>query len=183
MSKENILGTLVVVLLKAQHLIDNHTFYKQVCESSACIRIEKANITIFQDPYAKLSLGGAEKRTPADPKGGQHPVWDHEVRIPISKDATTKNRTLELSCWSEERTGDQLLGEGKLDIAKTLQTGEFDGAYHNLLPTAFVLIEDSSRLGPSEHQWHSAWRDLPRDDLLCGWTCSINSETVQIPSQ
>ena len=40
MSKE--LGTLVIVVLKAQHLIDNHTFYKQ-------------------DPYVKLSLSGATK--------------------------------------------------------------------------------------------------------------------------
>lgn len=107
MSKENILGTLVVVVLKAQHLIDNHTFYKQ-------------------DPYAKLSLSGATKQTPPDPKGGQHPVWDAELRFPISKDASKNNRTLTISVFAEERKDDELLGEGTIDITDTLKTGEFD---------------------------------------------------------
>lgn len=108
MSKENILGTLVVVVLKAQHLIDNHTFYKQ-------------------DPYAKLALSGATKQTPPDPKGGQHPVWDAELRFPISKDASKNNRTLTISVFSEEKKEDSLLGEGSVDITDTLKTGEFDG--------------------------------------------------------
>ncbi|KAF8273320.1 C2 domain-containing protein, partial [Lactarius quietus] len=107
MSKENILGTLVVVVLKAQHLIDNHSFYKQ-------------------DPYAKLSLSGATKRTSPDPKGGQHPVWDAELRFPISKDASKNNRTLTISVFSEEKKDDELLGEGSVDITETLKTGEFD---------------------------------------------------------
>jgi hypothetical protein len=106
MSKE--LGTLVVVVLKAQHLIDNHTFYKQ-------------------DPYAKLSLSGATKQTPPDPKGGQHPVWDAELRFPISKDASKNNRTLTISVFSEEKKDDELLGEGSVDITDTLKSGEFDG--------------------------------------------------------
>ncbi|KAI0043241.1 hypothetical protein FA95DRAFT_1524413 [Auriscalpium vulgare] len=108
MSKEAILGTLVVVVLKARNLIDNHTFYKQ-------------------DPYAKLQLSGASKQTEPDLKGGQHPVWDAELRFPISKDASDKkNRILTIQCYSKERKDDQLLGEGQLDIAETLRTGEFD---------------------------------------------------------
>ncbi|KAH9043424.1 C2 domain-containing protein, partial [Lactarius hengduanensis] len=107
MSTENILGTLVAVVLKAQHLIDNHTFYKQ-------------------DPYAKLSLSGTTKQTPPDPKGGQHPVWDAELRFPISKDASKNNRTLTISVFAEERKDDELLGEGTIDITDTLKTGEFD---------------------------------------------------------
>lgn len=106
MSKENILGTLVVVVLKAQHLIDNQ-FYKQ-------------------DPFAKLSLSGATKQTPPDLKGGQHPVWDAELRFPISKDASKNNRTLTISVFAEKRKGDDLLGEGTVDITETLKTGEFD---------------------------------------------------------
>ncbi len=107
MSKE--LGTLVIVVLKAQHLIDNHTFYKQ-------------------DPYAKLSLSGATKQTPVDPKGGQHPVWDVELRFPISRDPSKSNRTLVISVFSEEKKDDELLGEGTIDITDTLKSGEFDGA-------------------------------------------------------
>ncbi|ETW82991.1 hypothetical protein HETIRDRAFT_316169, partial [Heterobasidion irregulare TC 32-1] len=107
MSHENILGTLVVVALKAQHLIDNHTFYKQ-------------------DPYVRISLNGTVKRTKADPKGGQHPVWDAEFRFPISRETSVKTRSLEISCWAEEKKEDELLGEGRVDIATTLQSGEFD---------------------------------------------------------
>ncbi|KAI0303603.1 hypothetical protein B0F90DRAFT_1302076 [Multifurca ochricompacta] len=107
MSKESILGTLVIVVLKAQHLIDNHKFYKQ-------------------DPYAKLSLSGASKQTPVDPKGGQHPVWDAELRFPISRDPSKSNRTLSVSVFSEEKKDDELLGEATVDIDETLKTGEFD---------------------------------------------------------
>jgi hypothetical protein len=113
MSKE--LGTLVIVVLKGQHLIDNHTFYKQ-------------------DPYVKLSLSGATKQTPVDPKGGQHPVWDAELRFPISKDPSKSNRTLTISVFSEEKKEDELLGEGTVEIADTLKSGEFDGASHFLSP-------------------------------------------------
>ena len=113
MSKE--LGTLVIVVLKAQHLIDNHTFYKQ-------------------DPYVKLSLSGATKQTPVDPKGGQHPVWDAELRFPISKDPSKSNRTLTISVFSEEKKEDELLGEGSVDITDTLKSGEFDGAPTFLFP-------------------------------------------------
>ena len=113
MSRE--LGTLVIVVLKAQHLIDNHTFYKQ-------------------DPYAKLSLSGATKQTPPDPKGGQHPVWDTELRFPISRDPSKSNRTLTISVFSEEKKDDELLGEGTVDISDTLKSGEFDGAFPFLFP-------------------------------------------------
>jgi len=118
MSRE--LGTLVIVILKAQHLIDNHTFYKQ-------------------DPYCKLSLSGATKQTPVDPKGGQHPVWDAEIRFPIAKDSSKNNRTLTISVFSEEKKEDELLGEGTVDITDTLKSGEFDGAPTFSLPSCHDL--------------------------------------------
>ena len=132
MSKEHILGTLVVVVLKAQHLIDNHTFYKQ-------------------DPYAKLSLSGATKQTPPDPKGGQHPVWDAEFRFPISKDASKSNRTLAISVFSEEKKEDELLGEGSVDVTDTLKSGEFDGAPVSLF-SYYGFTHSKDRLGTLEPQ-------------------------------
>ena len=102
------LGTLVVVVLKAQHLIDNHKFYKQ-------------------DPYCTLALDGVTKKTEVDPKGGQHPTWDAEFRFQIAKASTAKNRTLTLTVHSQEKKEDQLLGEGSVNISETLKTGEFDG--------------------------------------------------------
>ncbi|KAH7925481.1 hypothetical protein BV22DRAFT_995360, partial [Leucogyrophana mollusca] len=107
MSKDKELGTLVVVVLKARHL-HQPSFYKQ-------------------DPYAQVAFNGLTKRSKVDPKGGQHPVWDDELRFPVLVDPSEKNRTIEVSCWKEEPRGeDKLLGQGKVDISETLKTGEFD---------------------------------------------------------
>jgi Ca2+-dependent lipid-binding protein len=138
MSKE--LGTLVIVVLKAQHLIDNHTFYKQ-------------------DPYAKLSLSGATKQTPVDPKGGQHPVWDVELHFPISRDPSKSNRTLAISVFLEEKKDDELLGEGTIDITNTLKSGEFDGA-PTFLSHKLLRAQHGDRLGAIESEGHSAQRCL-----------------------
>jgi Ca2+-dependent lipid-binding protein len=102
MSKE--LGTLVVVVLKARNLPDNH-FYKQ-------------------DVYTKVTLQGTTKKTKVDVKGGQHPEWDDEVRFPVSDDTS---KVLEISCWSKEPRQDAIVGKGEVDISDTLRTGEFDG--------------------------------------------------------
>ncbi|TFK28162.1 hypothetical protein FA15DRAFT_585004, partial [Coprinopsis marcescibilis] len=106
MSQDEI-GTLIVVVLKARNLNDKHKFRKQ-------------------DAFAKISLNGVEKTTNVEIKGGQHPVWDQEFRIPILKSTGKKFRTLEVSCWSKEPRSDDLLGKGSIDISETLRTGEFD---------------------------------------------------------
>ena len=59
------LGTLVVVVLKARNLRDKHSFYKQ-------------------DVYAKITINGVTKKTAVEVKGGQHPVWDEELRFPTT---------------------------------------------------------------------------------------------------
>ena len=158
MSKE--LGTLVIVVLKGQHLIDNHTFYKQ-------------------DPYVKLSLSGATKQTPVDPKGGQHPVWDAELRFPISRDPSKSNRTLTISVYSEEKKEDELLGEGAIDITDTLTSGEFDGASH--FPFSPQVVDIQDRLGPIESEGDPARRRLSRDDLFRCWPCPrTESPPIQV---
>ncbi|KAG6373404.1 hypothetical protein JVT61DRAFT_6553 [Boletus reticuloceps] len=110
MSQPKEIGTLVVVVLKAQHL-HQPSFYKQ-------------------DPYAQATLSGQIKRTKVDPKGGQRPMWDDELRFPVLADAGKDrvNRILEISCYKDEQRGDDiLLGKGTVDIEETLKTGEFDG--------------------------------------------------------
>ncbi|KAK0204712.1 hypothetical protein DFS33DRAFT_684255 [Desarmillaria ectypa] len=102
------LGTLIIVVLKARNLIDKHSFYKQ-------------------DVYSQLAINGTTKKTEVDVKGGQHPVWDAEIRFPVMKVTADKYRKLELSCWSKEPRTDELLGQAKIDISETLKTGEFDG--------------------------------------------------------
>ncbi|KAK7454428.1 hypothetical protein VKT23_011184 [Stygiomarasmius scandens] len=108
MSKDEEIGTLIVVVLKAQNLKDVH-FYKQ-------------------DVYTRITFNGVTKRTKIDAKGGQHPIWDEEIRFPVMKNSAPKHRVLEVSCWSKEHKeeDDVLLGEGKADMTDTLKTGEFD---------------------------------------------------------
>ncbi|KAJ3784662.1 hypothetical protein GGU10DRAFT_428397 [Lentinula aff. detonsa] len=106
MSGEEEIGTLIIVVLKAQNLNDKH-FFKQ-------------------DVYAQLSLNGTTKKTKIDYKGGQHPVWDSELRFPIMKNTAKKFRELEVSCYAKEHRDDSLLGEAKVDMTPTLKSGEFD---------------------------------------------------------
>ncbi|KAF5345004.1 hypothetical protein D9757_013985 [Collybiopsis confluens] len=106
MSAEEEIGTLVVVVLKAQNLNDKH-FFKQ-------------------DVYAQITLNGVTKKTKIDYKGGQHPMWDEELRFPVMKDLSSKQRQLEASCWAKEHKDDTLLGEAKVDMTPTLKGGEFD---------------------------------------------------------
>lgn len=105
MSKE--LGTLVVVVLKARNLPDNH-FFKQ-------------------DVYTEVTLQSTTKKTRVEVKGGQHPEWDEELRFPLFE-SSKKTNTLEITCWSKESRIDAVVGKGTVDIADTLKTGEFDGA-------------------------------------------------------
>ncbi|KIM40485.1 hypothetical protein M413DRAFT_445935 [Hebeloma cylindrosporum] len=107
LDKEDSIGTLIVVLLKARNLNDKHKFRKQ-------------------DVFAQASLNGAQKKTHVDIKGGQHPEWDGEVRFTIMKNATAKYRKLEVSCYAQEPRSEDLLGKGIVDISETLRTGEFD---------------------------------------------------------
>ncbi|KAF5367105.1 hypothetical protein D9758_003956 [Tetrapyrgos nigripes] len=108
MSKDEEIGTLIVVVLKARNLRDVH-FYKQ-------------------DAYARITFNGVTKHTRVEVKGGQHPVWDEEIRFPVMKNSGSKYRTLEASCWAKEHKDedDVLLGEGKADMTDTLKSGEFD---------------------------------------------------------
>lgn len=39
-----------------------------------------------QDPYATVTYRTDKKRTPVDKKGGQHPIWDAELRFEIFED-------------------------------------------------------------------------------------------------
>ncbi|KAH9945318.1 uncharacterized protein BXZ73DRAFT_38542 [Epithele typhae] len=101
------LGTLVVVVLKARNLRDKHTIHKQ-------------------DVYAQATLDGDLKKTAVQVRGGQHPVWDEELRFPIMKVANDKTRKLEIACYSKEPRSDELVGQGSVDITETLSSGEFD---------------------------------------------------------
>ncbi|KAI1797260.1 hypothetical protein LXA43DRAFT_877639 [Ganoderma leucocontextum] len=119
MSKE--IGTLVVVVLKGRNLRDKHTITKQ-------------------DVYTQASLNKVEKKTATDVKGGQHPVWDEELRFPIVKAANDETRKLEVAIYSKEPRQDDLVGKGSVDVSETLKTGEFDDWVE-------LFLEDGSQRG------------------------------------
>ncbi|KAJ7284587.1 C2 domain-containing protein, partial [Mycena rebaudengoi] len=104
--REQELGTLVIVVLKARNL-NNKYFWKQ-------------------DVFAQVSLNGTPKRTQVEVKGGQHPMWDEEIRVPVMKDSAEKYRKLEVSCWAKESRKEENIGQGHIDLTETLKTGEFD---------------------------------------------------------
>lgn len=138
MSQE--LGTLVVVVLKARNLPDKHSFYKQ-------------------DVFAQVTLQGVTKKTKIDVKGGQHPVWDEELRFPVYD---KKSKMMEVSCWSKEPRSDDMVGKGELDVTETLRTGEFDGT-----PVLCMAAHTSShRLNRRQTGFRSALI------TSCGATCT-----------
>ncbi|KAI0768135.1 hypothetical protein BD413DRAFT_614789 [Trametes elegans] len=147
MSSDEI-GTLVVVVLKARNLHDKHRFYKQ-------------------DAFAQATLNKTIKKTQVDVKGGQHPVWDEELRFPILKNVSDETRKLEVSCWSKEPRTDECLGRGTVDISETLKTGEFDdwvplqmedGAYRGELFLEMTYYSKTPPLQRRASKWKPAER-------------------------
>lgn len=104
------IGVLVVVVLKAQNLKDRHSFYKQ-------------------DVYAVAQLAGQKLQTKVDKRGGQHPVWDEELRFKVFKEGGKDSSALEISCWSKEKKEDEQIGVATVDITETLRKKEFDGEF------------------------------------------------------
>ena len=164
MSKE--IGTLVVVVLKARNLRDKHTIHKQ-------------------DVYAQATLDKTTKKTKVDVRGGQHPVWDEELRFPIFKSVSDETRKLEVACYSKEPRSDDLVGRGEVDISETLKTGEFDGEHPPpvLREHPCLAQRGSTRLGTTPDGGRAApRRHLPRDDLiLC--RASATAPSVEMGAQ
>ncbi|KAI9069940.1 hypothetical protein FKP32DRAFT_28021, partial [Trametes sanguinea] len=61
----------------------------------------------------QATLNKLTKKTQVDVKGGQHPVWDEELRFPVMKRASDETRKLEVSCWSKEPRTDECVGRGE----------------------------------------------------------------------
>ncbi|KAJ7742444.1 hypothetical protein DFH07DRAFT_750407 [Mycena maculata] len=121
------IGTLVVVVLKANHLPNKRTIGKQ-------------------DPYCSVAVNGEKQRTKIIKKGGQHPEWDEELRftlyeeeVPSSLDGTPpppppkdgkKNikggKTMKLSCFADDPREPDLIGQTDVDLTEVLTKGETD---------------------------------------------------------
>ncbi|KAF8915055.1 C2 domain-containing protein, partial [Mucidula mucida] len=139
-------GTLVVVVLKAKNLPDKHVVSKQ-------------------NPYTKITYDGQTLITAVDKRGGQHPVWDEELRFTVHVDAPTLAEdgsvitpglptSMDISLWANEGDHADLLGGTVIDVADTLKRGEFDEwipLYRNDTQRGDVFLEMTyfSALPPS----------------------------------
>ena len=94
-------------------------------------------------------MGPEQQKTKPDKRGGQHPVWDEQLHFEIfedMEDALSKRTTtttsgsvskatgaakggkkvLKVSCYADDNKEPEFIGEGMVDLADTLKTGEFD---------------------------------------------------------
>ncbi|KAJ7068100.1 hypothetical protein C8F01DRAFT_590671 [Mycena amicta] len=124
------IGTLIVVILKANHLPNKRHIGKQ-------------------DPYCLVAVNGEKQRTKVIKRGGQHPEWDEEIRFtiyeddldvtatgpngtpppPPPKDGKRKIRggsTMKLSCFADDPREPDLIGQADVDLTEVLTKGETD---------------------------------------------------------
>ncbi|KAF9263588.1 hypothetical protein L218DRAFT_987549 [Marasmius fiardii PR-910] len=123
------IGTLIVVVLKANHLPNKRNIGKQ-------------------DPYCVVTINGKKQRTKAIKKGGQHPEWDEELRFKIyediegpsqngtppplpPKDGKSLERiqggaTMKVACFADDLREPDFIGDTDVDLTEVLTRGETD---------------------------------------------------------
>ncbi|KAH6915260.1 calcineurin temperature suppressor Cts1 [Coprinopsis sp. MPI-PUGE-AT-0042] len=128
------IGTLIVVVLKANHLPNKRHIGKQ-------------------DPYCVVVVNGEKRRTKAIKRGGQHPEWDEEIRFTLYEDTDDnvlprassssdppplppkdgpssrkiKGGTfMKLACYADDAREPDLIGEANVDLTEVLTKGETD---------------------------------------------------------
>ncbi|KAG7097156.1 hypothetical protein E1B28_004534 [Marasmius oreades] len=123
------IGTLIVVVLKANHLPNKRHIGKQ-------------------DPYCVVAVNGKKLRTKAIKKGGQHPEWDEELRFKIYEDIEEPVRngtppppppkdgkpldrikggtTMKLACFADDMREPDFIGDADVDLTEVLTNGETD---------------------------------------------------------
>ncbi|KAJ3778390.1 hypothetical protein EV361DRAFT_930019 [Lentinula raphanica] len=130
-------GTLVVVVLKANHLPNKRHIGKQ-------------------DPYCAVTFDGQTRRTKAIKKGGQHPEWDEEIRFQLYEDDSEHSEVeqatssgtppplppkndkslkikggmfMKLAAYADDAREPDLIGEGLVDLSEVITKGESDEWY------------------------------------------------------
>ncbi|KAF9452035.1 hypothetical protein P691DRAFT_276912 [Macrolepiota fuliginosa MF-IS2] len=129
------IGTLIVVVLKANHLPNKRHIGKQ-------------------DPYCLVVVNGEKKRTKAIKRGGQHPEWDEELRFTLLEDdddlltrtvsgtppplppkdnqgwkRIRGGNTMKIACYADDPREPDLIGDAEVDLTEVLTKGETDGSF------------------------------------------------------
>ncbi|KAK2460988.1 hypothetical protein APHAL10511_007458 [Amanita phalloides] len=122
-SNHRIMGMLIVVVLKARNLHDKHQLYKQDVFAEVKLNGRPWLIALLLSSSLRTDK---TKRTSVDIKGGQHPVWDEELRFPVHGNPDETHRILQVACYAKEPKSEDILGKGAINISHSLKTGEFD---------------------------------------------------------
>ncbi|KAJ7095205.1 hypothetical protein B0H15DRAFT_774895 [Mycena belliarum] len=123
------IGTLIVVILKANHLPNKRHIGKQ-------------------DPYCSVAVNGEKQRTKVIKRGGQHPEWDEEIRFTLYEDEGVRGtgqdgtppplppkdgkksikggNVMKLSCFADDPREPDLIGQADVDLTEVLTKGETD---------------------------------------------------------
>ncbi|KAF8205143.1 hypothetical protein BJ912DRAFT_940451 [Pholiota molesta] len=127
------IGTLIVVVLRANHLPNKRHIGKQ-------------------DPYCLVTVNGEKRRTKAIKRGGQHPEWDEEIRFTLYEDvedvlARTAHgdnppppppkeekkqksikggKSMKVACYADDPREPDLIGDVDVDLTEVLTKGETD---------------------------------------------------------
>ncbi|KAF8307002.1 hypothetical protein DL93DRAFT_2029451, partial [Clavulina sp. PMI_390] len=124
-----VVGTLIAVVMKAKNLPNKRSIGKQ-------------------DPYCALQIGKEIRRTKPVKRGGQHPVWDEELRFPLTEDTEdllartsgrggdgnpppvpskgddlhvfNKKRKMRLAIYADDPREPELIGEIMVDLEPVL---------------------------------------------------------------
>ncbi|KAI9250426.1 C2 domain-containing protein [Phascolomyces articulosus] len=78
-----------------------------------------------QDPFVTFRLGEVAKRTKTDYRGGQRPIWDDQVNLPVPEGKTK----LYMQVFDEDGPREDLISEGEIDLTNVLKEGEEDNWY------------------------------------------------------
>ncbi|KAI9308798.1 C2 domain-containing protein [Cunninghamella echinulata] len=102
----NTIGELVVIALKAENLPS---------------RVPNGP----QDPFCIFKLGSVAKKTKIDKRGGQNPIWDDQVNLPVPGGTTR----LFVQIFNRQAANENLISEGHVDLHEVLRKGEHDGFF------------------------------------------------------
>ncbi|KAI9247831.1 C2 domain-containing protein [Sporodiniella umbellata] len=75
-----------------------------------------------QDPFVFFRLGENTRKTKTDFRGGQHPLWDDQVVLPVPP----RYKSLIVQVFDEDSKREDLISEGEVDLTKVLEEGEID---------------------------------------------------------
>lgn len=76
-----------------------------------------------QDPFCVFKVGKTTMKTKTDYRGGQHPIWDFQVNLPVPEN----EKKMTAQVFDDDKKKEDLIGECEIDLSTVLKDGEQDG--------------------------------------------------------